>query len=79
MKSVECATEMEALVAMAAVVKSEVESSCGRRIHEIDALVTAMTKDLSPCRLFPLDRCSIATTILNYFKKVYGHVKPLLK
>jgi hypothetical protein len=46
-KTAECAIDMDPVVAMAAVVESEVESSCGRRIHEIDAPVTAMTKD--PC------------------------------
>jgi hypothetical protein len=48
-KSVDCATEMEALVAMAAVVKSEVESSYGRRIPEISML--SMVRDSCPRRL----------------------------
>jgi hypothetical protein len=44
--------------------------------------VTTTTENpcLSPvdCSILEIER-SIAATVLDYFKKVYGHVEPLLK
>jgi hypothetical protein len=45
-KTIEHATETEVVVAMADVIESKIESSCGQKIPEIAALT--MARDPSP-------------------------------